>query len=156
MFLTLLATVWSGKGFHTQDIDPVYRSRVFVAFTAGQPLWGAANTAVKFSILHLYLTIFQDERFRRVCYGIMVVSLCYFLSVLLETFLICKPIQYNWDKTIHGTCDSRAQETYLAAGIVNLIIDVFIVAMPMPMLFQLRIPTGKKIGLIAMFGLGGV
>jgi hypothetical protein len=85
----------------------------------------------------------------------MVVSMCYFVSVLLETFLICKPVRYNWDKTIQGTCDPRAQETYLAAGIINLIVDVFIVAMPMPMLFRLRMPTGKKVGIIAMFSLGG-
>jgi hypothetical protein len=148
--------VWSGKGFHTHDIDPEYRSRVFVAFTAGQPVWGAANTAVKLSILHLYLTIFQDKRFRRFCYAAIAVSICYCISVFLVTFLICRPVQYNWNKKIHGTCDSRAQEVYLAAGLINLTVDVFIVAMPMPMLFQLRLPTGKKVGLIAMFSLGGM
>ncbi|KAF2194319.1 hypothetical protein K469DRAFT_549432 [Zopfia rhizophila CBS 207.26] len=154
--IAITSTVWSGKGFHMHDIDPRYRSRVFVAFTAGQPVWGAANAAVKFSILHLYLTIFQDERFRRVCFGAMAVSMGYFISVFLETFLLCKPVQFNWDKTIPGACNKYAKETYVVAGALNLIIDVFIVILPMPMLFQLRIPRAKKIGLIAMFSLGAV
>ena len=90
------------------------------------------------------------------CYGTMVVSMCYFISVLLETFLLCKPVEYNWNKNIHGTCSKHAKETYLVAGALNLIIDVFIVILPMPMLFQLRMPAAKKVGLIAMFSLGGV
>ena len=150
------ATVWSGKGFHTHDIDPAYRSRVFVAFTAGQPTWGAANAAVKLSILHLYLTIFQDVRFRIVCYAAMFVSMGYFVSVFAETFSVCRPVAYNWNKKMHGTCNPKAKEVYLAAGLINLIVDVFIVAMPMPMLFRLHIPTARKVGLIAMFSLGGM
>jgi len=154
--MSFAATLWSGKGFHTHEIEPVYRSRVFVVFTVGQPVWGAANTAVKFSILHLYLVVFQDIRFRRTCYVMMAISICYLISVLLETFLICKPVQYNWNKKIHGTCSTKAKETYLAAGIINLVIDIFIVVMPMPVLFRLSIPIGKKVGLIAVFGVGGV
>jgi hypothetical protein len=57
---------------------------------------------------------------------------------------------------MHGTCDSRAQEVYLAAGLINPLVDICIIAMPMPMLFQLRLPTGKKVGLITMFSLGGM
>jgi hypothetical protein len=86
----------------------------------------------------------------------MGLSVVYFISVFLETFLICKPVEYNWNKTIQGTCDRKALETYLAAGIINLLIDIFIVAMPTPMLFRLPMPTGKKIGLVAIFSVGGV
>ncbi|KAF2197696.1 hypothetical protein GQ43DRAFT_380392 [Delitschia confertaspora ATCC 74209] len=154
--IAITSTVWSGKGFHTHDIDPAYRNRVWVAFTAGQPVWGAGNTAIKFSILHLYLVLFQDKMFRRACYASMVISSCYFISVVLETFLVCKPVQYNWNKNIRGTCTKHAKETYLTAGILNLLIDIFIVALPLPVLFRLRIPTWKKFGLIAVFSVGTV
>jgi hypothetical protein len=156
LLIGLLATVWTGKGFHTHDINPAYRSRVFIAFTAGQLFWGAANTSVKFSILHLYLVIFQDIRFRRACYVLFFIATCYFISVFLETFLLCKPVEYNWNKKIHGHCDHMAKETYLAAGIINLVCDAFIIAMPLPVLFGLTLPRGKKVGLIAIFGVGVV
>jgi hypothetical protein len=82
--------------------------------------------------------------------------MCYFLSVLLETFLVCKPAEYNWNKKIRGTCSPHAKETYLTAGILNLLVDIIVVAMPMPMLLRLTMPTGKKVGLIAVFSVGGV
>ena len=43
---------------------------------------------------------------------------------------------------------------YLAAGIINLIIDVIVIVLPMPSLWKLQMPWPKKIGICAMFGLG--
>ncbi|GAW11902.1 hypothetical protein ANO14919_012550 [Xylariales sp. No.14919] len=45
---------------------------------------------------------------------------------------------------------------YLAAAIVNLIIDAFIVVLPMPLLFQLQMSLPKRLGVAAMFSLGGL
>ena len=86
----------------------------------------------------------------------MVLSACYFLSVFLETFLVCNPVQFNWDKGIEGTCDPKALEVYLAAGITNLVVDTVIVGMPMPLLFRLTMPRGKKVGVMAVFSVGAV
>jgi len=86
----------------------------------------------------------------------MGISTFYFICVFLETFLLCKPVEYNWNKNIKGHCDEKVKETYLAAGIINLICDTFIIAMPMPLLFRLVLPIGKKIGLIAVFSVGAV
>ncbi|KAF2657694.1 hypothetical protein K491DRAFT_676986 [Lophiostoma macrostomum CBS 122681] len=61
------------------------------------------------------------------------------------TFLLCIPVQFNWDTTIQGTCRC-----------LNLIIDMVVVALPMPMLWRLWSPIAKKIGVAAMFSLGAV
>jgi len=86
----------------------------------------------------------------------MGISACYCISVFLEAFLICKPVAYNWNKKIKGHCDSNAKETYLAAGIINLLCDTFVIVMPLPLLFQLNLPMERKIGLIAVFSVGAV
>ena len=138
------------------DINPIFYNRIFLLFVAGQPVWGAANTAVKFSILHLYLTIFPSRTFCRVCYATMVVSFAYLLSVILETFVLCRPVQYNWDKTIKGTCDKNIMVGYILSGSTNLLLDVIVVVLPMPVLWKLRLPWGKKIGIMAMFSLGAL
>jgi hypothetical protein len=44
----------------------------------------------------------------------------------------------------------------MSAGIINLLVDFIIIAMPMPMLIRLTLPTRKKIGLIAIFSVGAV
>ncbi|PVI01621.1 hypothetical protein DM02DRAFT_627521 [Periconia macrospinosa] len=86
----------------------------------------------------------------------MGISLCYLISVLLETFLLCKPVAFNWDKTIPtGTCDKNSNIAYTLAGTINVVIDIIVVIMPMPMLWQLHMPFTKKVGVIAMFSLGG-
>jgi hypothetical protein len=141
---------------HTTHIAPAHRSRVFVTFTVAQPLWGFATTAVKISIIHLYMTMFPGLRFRRVCYATMVLALCYFVSVIVETLAMCKPVQFNWDKTIKGHCIKNAPTAYIVAAVSNLLIDVIIVAMPVPVLWSLRMKTKKKIGIVAIFSLGAM
>lgn len=83
----------------------------------------------------------------------MAVSTAYFISILLETFLLCMPFVYNWDKTIDGTCGNQTL-ALLMIGAANLIIDAIIVALPLPLLWRLHLPLWKKIGLLAMFSLG--
>jgi hypothetical protein len=75
--------------------------------------------------------------------------------VLIETFALCKPVQYNWDKSIEGHCNGE-NIAYLVAGIVNLCIDTFIVALPMPLVFNLQLVLSKKFAVAAMFSLGAL
>jgi hypothetical protein len=86
----------------------------------------------------------------------MVASSAYLLSVIVETFVLCKPVQYNWDKTIQGTCDKNIMVAYILSGSTNLLLDVIVVVLPMPVLWKLRLPWGKKIAVMAMFGLGAL
>lgn len=80
------------------DIAPQYRGRTLSVFAAGQAVWAAANTFIKLSIIHLYIEVFPSRKVRIICIATMVVSGFYFTSVLLETFLLCTPVQFNWDK----------------------------------------------------------
>src|SRR4051812_22403499 len=117
------------------EIAPQYRSREFIIFAICQPLWGFANIAVKLSIIDLYIKMFPSVTFHRVCYATTAVSICYFSSVFIETFALCKPVQYNWNKAIPGSCSEDLTTAYVVAGTMNLVIDVFVVAMPIPMLW---------------------
>ncbi|KAI3316744.1 hypothetical protein HD806DRAFT_527620 [Xylariaceae sp. AK1471] len=86
----------------------------------------------------------------------MVISLMYFGSVFLETFLLCTPVQYNWDKTIPNSKCHNQNLAYLLAGITNLVIDAIIVSLPMPKLYGLQMPLAKRVAIGAMFGLGAL
>ena len=80
-------------------------------------------------------------------------SLAYFASVLLETFLLCHPVAYNWDNSIDNTCNDPSL-AYLLAAITNLLIDVIIVFLPLPLLWRLQMQTSKKAAITAMLSLG--
>ncbi|KAJ6024063.1 hypothetical protein N7540_004860 [Penicillium herquei] len=124
-------------------------------FVPAQLLWAAGNSCVKASILYLYMDLFPGKIFRRLCYGTIFITAAYFIMVLAETFALCKPVQYNWDKSIEGHCTGE-NIAYLVAGILNLSIDTFIVVLPMPLVFNLQMILSKKIPVAAMFSLGAL
>lgn len=152
----LAAGFAAGLGLHLVDImatDPSKFVLHMKLFVPAQLLWAAANSCVKFSILSLYTALFPGKRFCRICQCTMVVTIAYFIMVFLETFLLCKPVQYNWDKSIQGICQGE-NTAYLVAGITNLVIDTFIVVLPMPRVFKLQMSLPRRISVAAMFSLG--
>lgn len=119
-----------------------------------QLLWGASNSCVKLSILDLYTKIFPKPAFRKICYTTMALTLCYFLTVFLETFLMCRPFAFSWDRTVPGGTCANTNLAYMFSGITNLLIDALVVTLPMPMLWGLHLPKPKKMELAGMFGFG--
>ncbi|KAI1496432.1 hypothetical protein F5X99DRAFT_400466 [Biscogniauxia marginata] len=155
----LVEVFTGGIGVHVSEImatNPWVFYLYLKLFIAAQLLWAAANSCVKFSILSLYTVIFPNNpKFIYICHGTMAVTTAYLISVLVETFALCHPVQYNWDKTIPGKCEGQT-EAFLAAGITNLVVDAFIVALPMPMLFSLKLSLPKRFGVAGMFSLGAL
>lgn len=69
---------------------------------------------------------------------------------------MCRPVSYNWDKTVPSGHCTNEQLAFLLAGIMNFLIDVLVVVLPIPMLWRLQMPLSVKLGLLGMFGLGAM
>lgn len=121
---------------------------------AGQILWISSNTCVRVSILLAYTHIFSVQPFRVVCYGILVLNLAYFAAVILQTFLICRPIAYSWDLSIPGGSCGNQKSANRSIGVINMISDLLLVVLPIPMLWGLQMPRGRKIAIGMIFGMG--
>lgn len=115
--------------------------------------WTLANTAVKLSILHLYYVIFVNPKFRWGCFVVMGLTAAYCFSNILQNLLLCRPIQYNWDKTIDGHC-SPSYYPYVSSASINMGLDVIIFLLPIPMLWRLQMDSRRKIYLCLIFGVG--
>ena len=99
--------------------------------------------------------MFRGQVFTRICYAIMGLTGAYLAMVILEAFLLCTPVALNWDAFATGTCvDTRL--AFTIAGIVNLVIDATVIALPMPKLWHLQMPLAKKVGLTFIFGIGAL
>ncbi|KAI8948548.1 hypothetical protein F4801DRAFT_556531 [Xylaria longipes] len=154
----LAAGFGAGLGVHEKELlatDPAKFRLHLKLFVPAQLLWAAANTCNKISILFLYTDLFPGKKFARICHVIIGISTAYFLSVFLETFLLCTPAAYNWDKSIPGGVCHDQNLAYLLAGTTNLVIDAIVVALPMPKLFGLQMNMAKRISIAGMFSLGG-
>ncbi|KAJ5157760.1 uncharacterized protein N7482_008860 [Penicillium canariense] len=108
----------------------------------------------KISFLCLYLRIFITTIFRRICYcGIIIVS-AWTLSYLLSTIFQCKPMAYFWDKTIkHPKCANN-EALWMSYSIINLILDLSVLALPIYPLSKLKLTRDKRIGLFVVFSMG--
>lgn len=74
------------------------------------------------------------------------------MTVLIG-LLICRPAQKNWDPTVEGTCGNQIAG-YTAVSVVNVIIDVLMLLLPLPMVYRLQTRPGYKVGLFAIFSVG--
>lgn len=85
----------------------------------------------------------------------MIATALFLILVLIETFALCRPLQFIWDKTIDGEC-SGEDSVYLIVGIVNTVIDVCILMLPMPMVFRLQMTLTRRMSVAAMFSFGAL
>lgn len=135
-----------------------------------QCLWAISNALVKISICHLYVScrglwwgrrtkihiqvqIFRLRSLRIAAYTIMLAGVAYCAAVILEALLICIPVRYNWDKSIDGHC-GNSYAAYVSVAIVDLIAELSVIILPMPYVWSLQLPIGKKIALTFIFGIG--
>lgn len=74
---------------------------------------------------------------------------------ILIGFLICRPVAKNWDPTSPGVCGNRLAG-YTAVSVVNVVVDVLMLALPLPMVLRLQVKPGYKWALTGIFGIGVV
>lgn len=78
------------------------------------------------------------------------------IGTVLAGLLICRPISMNWaPDTPGGTCGDQVL-SFTITGVINLLTDVAVLAMPMPFLYKLQLPLYKKLVLVGVFSVGGV
>ena len=111
---------------------------------------------IKLSALHFYYRVFggiQDSRFCKACLVMMAVVTLYFVVCIVTVLLSCIPMSKNWDSDIPGNCVDGSTRMIVTAAI-NLIIDIMIVALPMPVIQNLNLQSKQRRLLYAVFGAG--
>ncbi|KAK2740127.1 hypothetical protein FQN57_006242 [Myotisia sp. PD_48] len=109
----------------------------------------------KMSILLLYRKIFDTEKFkfRLICDIVFVYVALYALGSTIATIFQCNPIAKTWNKALPGTCINLTAFWYANAA-SNIITDLIILCLPMPVIKMLRLPVRQRIALTMVFALG--
>jgi hypothetical protein len=116
------------------------------------------STAVltKTSISLLYNRLFGIYgRFRHAIIVTETLVLCYFVTCVPIALGGCHPISYFWNKDQEGWCLDEIQ-FFRWNGVANLLLDVLILTLPMPMVWNLHLRTKQKVALTGIFCLGGL
>lgn len=117
-------------------------------------MWSIANMLIKLSILDLYAWIFREKWLQHTAHVLMALAVLYSAAATLEIFLICQPLASFWNPMIPGGHCGNLRQAWLAVGITNLLLDVFTILLPLPVLWSLKLATKCKVGLSVIFSLG--
>lgn len=111
------------------------------------------NGCTKLSLLTFYLHL-SPQKWFRVCVwtSIVIVSL-YTIIITSLLFFHCTPPQKAFRFETEGTCIDVAI-LYMATAVSNVVTDLILFALPIPMVYQLHMPAQQKIGAIVVFGIG--
>ncbi|KAI9750249.1 MAG: hypothetical protein M1815_001901 [Lichina confinis] len=121
---------------------------------AYQLTYGFTITLVKACILMFYHRTFVSHGFRRTVWGMAAFILLYFVPFTTAAIFQCRPLRLAWNKTLDGVCIDYVAY-FKAASIVNLVTDVLLLVMPLPVVWRLNITPRQKIAVTGIFTLGG-
>ena len=143
-----------GLGKHIDRVPASRHSELAKLLFADNILYNTGLTVVKMSVLLFYTRVFRAVHTYRILFYITAALIVgWFLAINLLAIFACVPVRKKWDPTTPGTClDSSS--TFLGATITNVLIDLVLLVLPMPMIWKLQIDVGHKLALLGVFAAG--
>jgi hypothetical protein len=93
---------------------------------------------------------------RRVIKVSCLVTICYGITFLFAFAFQCSPVSYNWngwDGEQEGRC-VKTNPLVVAAAALNIVLDVWVIALPIPKVLKLQASTTTKLQVTFMFSVG--
>ncbi|KAK1457738.1 hypothetical protein CMEL01_15721 [Colletotrichum melonis] len=151
--------IWSisigGLGHHAFEMSiQIYEKHMLSSYIVA-PLFITCNGLTKTSLLTAYLNISPQRWYRNAILTAIAMVAAY--TVIIASLLLfhCQPIRTNWDPYTSGTCLNSAV-LYMAIAVSNIVSDVVLFIIPIPMVFRLQMRPAVKVGAVLMFGIGSI
>ncbi|CAF9942111.1 hypothetical protein IMSHALPRED_003206 [Imshaugia aleurites] len=151
---TLLSALKYGLGQHLEAVLPaiVLFQKLSLLNIA---LWLATAAATKASLLLLYYRLFSpNKRFRLAVRIAAAVVFCQWFSLTAATIFQCVPVAAFWNHYIQGAKCINLPRFTVVSGVLNLLTDVMILCLPIPMVWGLNTTKTQKVTLTGIFLLG--
>jgi hypothetical protein len=154
--LSQVANLGLGKDIWTVPFDNI--TAILKIYYFDEDLYLTALPLVKISMLFFYLRIFPQNWFRYACFTTMAACAGYGIAFLLVSVFQCRPLPLawtQWDGEHFGTCNDINAQGWTSAAL-NVILDVVVLALPMPVIAKLELNKRKKALVLLMFSTGFV
>lgn len=120
---------------------------------SGTFLYSITIFFTKLSILCLYHRTFPVRSVRICTYIVGVIVLVWTVVCCTAGAVVCVPLEKLWNSTIDGSCFDLSK-FYVGIQIPNVVTDVAIFIIPLPVVRSLPLPTHERWSLVAIFGVG--
>lgn len=115
-----------------------------------------SGSFAKISLLVFYLQLSPQRWFRLSCWATLGLIIGYSVGIFFSLLFACSPIAMSWDVGItEGSCINRPT-LYIATAVANILSDIILFILPIPMVIKLQIPLMQKIGLGFIFTVGSL
>ncbi|KAL3445017.1 hypothetical protein BJX65DRAFT_282564 [Aspergillus insuetus] len=150
----LLGIAGLGKDIWTLEFDKI--TRILYLFYIQEIIYIFCVALTKICLLLFYLRIFPSSRMRLLIKVSCAVTLAYCIAFMFALAFQCSPVSYNWngwDGEHEGTCVEKNTLVVTAAAL-NIVLDFWVIALPMPKVLRLQASMTTKLQVIFMFSVG--
>ena len=145
-----------GMGLHEKDMPDSLQVDYYKWIDIGSPFYILSLLGYKMSILLLYLRIYRVNRpFRMATYVTIFIVFAYLFSNFWTQLFGCHPFDKEYNKKLPGHCIDYIKADY-AYGSLNVITDLILFVLPIPMIWRLQLNLREKIGISLIFMVGSL
>ncbi|PYI15296.1 integral membrane protein [Aspergillus japonicus CBS 114.51] len=159
--VTSIATENYGWTRHIWDIPPSWLPAVNKLNLAFQMLFSLSSSITKLSLLWFCKRLLgagskglYSSYNIVLIIGMVIVLICCLLFLFISIFQ-CSPIRAYWEVaptySFHCLNDGAA---VFSASVVNIFTDFLTTVLPMPLIWNLKMPARQRVAVISIFGLG--
>ncbi|KAL4986518.1 hypothetical protein BDW68DRAFT_163138 [Aspergillus falconensis] len=148
-------TVGAGKhlwAVSLKELMALYRLLFSYTF-----IYALSCTSTRVSILFFYKRVFSPlERYLKIAMLVSgTITLSYPIIVWVTMSTACRPLSYFWTQFsgTKGECID-INTFFLAAGIINMLNDIIILAIPFPRIAKLQMTLRKKLAVCSIMAVG--
>ncbi|KAI1344721.1 CFEM domain-containing protein [Xylariaceae sp. FL0016] len=155
-FINVTILTHNGLGRDTWTLTPEEITRFAKGFWVITIMYFSEVFVLKLALLFFYLRIFPGPTIRRLLWGTVVFNVLFGLAFILTAILQCQPISYNWTNWRGeggGTC-ANVNAIAWANACVSIALDIWMLALPLSQLSELKLHWKKKVGVALMFCVG--
>jgi hypothetical protein len=119
-------------------------------------LYFSQVATIKLSLLCFYLRIFPKKNIKRIILGTIGVDVLYGIIFVFLGIFQCSPVSFfwtKWDEAHQGKCFHNNAMAW-ANACISIILDFWMLALPISQIIGLQLHWKKKLGVAMMFTVG--
>ncbi|KAL3467696.1 hypothetical protein BJX64DRAFT_121549 [Aspergillus heterothallicus] len=150
----LLGIAGLGKDIWTLEFDKI--TRILYLFYIQEIIYIFCISMTKICLLLFYLRIFPSKTMRTLIKVSCAATCSYCIAFMFALAFQCSPVSYNWngwDGEHEGTCVEKNTLVVTAAAL-NIVLDAWVIALPIPKVLRLQASITTKLQVIFMFSVG--
>ncbi|OJI97335.1 hypothetical protein ASPVEDRAFT_24299 [Aspergillus versicolor CBS 583.65] len=147
-----------GGGYHAWDVSKDQFISFQKASYAVTLLYVPMVFVIKLALLTIMLRLFSPDRQKVIIiYASITILLLYYIPALFIKIFFCKPISTYWlgPEATGGSCIDQ-RNVIIADSAISIASDLWILILPVPMLWSLQMSLKRKLRVVGILGAGGL